>query len=494
MISTNDFIKLTARHKPRPNMHKILYRPIVIISLVLGMLVMVELLALGSITWRNLSRIDKIKQDISQGHEVEQLTFDLLNVPMQGNGKNKKPMLDKALFHQKIIHLFADQQTNDTAITGLQEHIKSLFMNIEQGKQQDIHQVLLVSQQLLDLQRSNEEKLLSQVYEDSSLELNFAVFIPLVVLLPAFILGVIFFRRNILSPLNALELLLKRLTKGEMQPIVENRKDPLMQPLFNSYNRLINRLQELEEEHVTHTQTLEREVRNATHALLEQSSTLARSERLAAVGELAASTAHELRNPLAGIQAALENMQGECDNQGLAERLRLVSSEVKRLTQRLNDLLAYSKQQPETAKVIDVNKLVQELLTLLKYQVNENIKLIYSIPPKIQSFLPETEFRQALLNLLLNSVQELGQQGGTVQLTIQNETDKLAIEVCDSGKGFPKPLLEQGVRPFASYHEHGTGLGLAMVQRFARSLGGQLNLKNDSAGHACATLSLPPQP
>ena len=455
---------------------------------------MVELLALGSITWRNLGRIDSIKQDISQGHEVEQLTFDLLNAPVQGSGKNKRPLLDKALFHQKIVHLFANQQSNDAAVTKLQEQIKSLFLAIEQGKQQDINQVLLVSQQLLDLQRGNEEKLLSQVYEDSNLELNYAVFIPLVVLLPAFILGVIVFRRKILSPLNALELLLKRLTKGEMQPIVENRNDPLMQPLFNSYNRLINRLQELETEHTNNTQTLEWEVRNATHALLEQSGTLARSERLAAVGELAASTAHELRNPLAGIQAALENMQGECDNPDLADRLRLVSMEVKRLTQRLNDLLAYSKHQPETAKLVDVTKLVQELLTLLKYQVNENIKLIYTIPSNVQSLLPETEFRQALLNLLLNSVQELGKQGGTVHLTIQNGTDQLAIEVCDSGKGFPKPLLEHGVRPFASYQEHGTGLGLAMVQRFAKSLGGQLNLKNDSSGHACATLSLPLQP
>ncbi len=472
-------------------MHKILYRPIIVISLVLGMLVMVELLALGSITWRNLSRIDKIKQDIIQGHELEQLVFDLLNTPRTASGEGGNPNSDTAELHKKISHFFANRQSGDNDTGILLDEIKPFLLNIEQGKSQDIDQVLLVSQKIQNLQRSNEEKLLTQVYQDSRLELNFAVFIPVAVLLPAFILGIVFFRRQILSPLNALEQLLKRLTDGEMQPISENRKDPLMQPLFSSYNRLIRRLAELEEEHISYTQTLEREIRQATHALLDQSHTLARSERLAAVGELAASAAHELRNPLAGIQAALENMCEDCKDPEIAQRLPLVSAETKRLTNRLNDLLAYSKQQPETAKVVDISKLVIELLTLLKYQVNENIKLIYSIPPNLQFLLPETEFRQALLNLLLNSVQELGKQGGTINLTVNKLIENLNIEICDSGKGFPKSLLEQGARPFASYREQGTGLGLSMVLRFARSLGGQLSLKNDSQGHACATLTLP---
>jgi signal transduction histidine kinase len=275
-----------------------------------------------------------------------------------------------------------------------------------------------------------------------------------------------------------------------MQPM-ENRNDPLMQPLFNSYNRLTRRLAELEEEHITYTQTLERNIRQATHALLEQSHSLARSERLAAVGELAASAAHELRNPLAGIQAALENMCGECKDLEIAQRLPLVSSEIKRLTHRLNDLLAYSKQQPEAPKVVDISKVIGELLTLLKFQVNENIKFIYSIPPNLKSVLPETEFRQALLNLLLNSVQELGKQGGTINLCINKPHDYLNVEVTDSGNGFPDTLLEQGIRSFASYKDQGTGLGLSMVLRFARSLGGQLSLINDSQGHACATLTLP---
>lgn len=472
-------------------MHKILYRPIVVISLVLGMLVLAELLALGSITWRNLSRIDKIKQDIVQGHELEQLIFELINSPLVANGFKDNQALEKSELHKKIANFIADRKSTDEGASILLDKIKPLLLHIEEGDRKEIGELISVSQKILNLQRSNEEKLLNQVHEDSRLELNFAVIIPVSVMIPVFTLGFFIFRQQILAPLNALEQLLKRLTNGEIQPIEESRNEPLMQPLFNSYNRLIRRLAELEEEHIAYTQILEREIRHATHTLLEQSHTLARSERLAAVGELAASAAHELRNPLAGIQAALENMCVDCENEEIRQRLQLVGTEVKRITQRLNDLLAYSKQQPEHAKLVDISKLVLDLLTLLKYQVNENIKLIYSIPPSLQFNLPETEFRQALLNLLLNSVQELGKQGGTISLLIHKFNENLEVEVSDSGNGFPEAMLKQGVRPFASYHEHGTGLGLSMVLRFARSLGGQLKLNNDAQGHACVKLTLP---
>lgn len=472
-------------------MHNILYRPIFVITLVLGILIMLELLALGSLTWRNLNRIDKIKQDIAQGHELEQLTFEILNTTNSPEGKNSGSVKGKAEFHNKLIKLFASPQAEEKDTEILLDKIKSLFLNIEQGNEHEIREVLTVLQNILNLQRANEEKLLLEVYDDSRLELNYAVFLPVVILLPVILFGLFYFRRQILSPLTSLEQLLARLTKGEMQPIDENRNEPLLQPLFSSYNRLIKRLAELEEEHLSHTQTLEHEVRNATHALLEQSHSLARSERLAAVGELAASAAHELRNPLAGIQAALENMTVECEDQDMGQRLKLVGEEIKRLTSRLNHLLAYSKHQPEPAQTVDISKLAHELLTLLKYQVNENINFVYSIPSGIEFKLPETEFRQALLNLLLNSVQELGKKGGNINLDIQKQNASLKVKITDNGNGFPKILLEQGIRPFTSYRENGTGLGLLMVLRFARSLGGQLDLSNNSHGHACVELNIP---
>ncbi|SMG65715.1 protein containing ATP-binding region, ATPase-like domains [methanotrophic bacterial endosymbiont of Bathymodiolus sp.] len=264
--------------------------------------------------------------------------------------------------------------------------------------------------------------------------------------------------------------------------------------MFNNYNRLVTRLSELEQEHQLHTHTLEKEVRSATHTLLEQSHTLARADRLAAVGELAASTAHELRNPLAGIQVALENMLQDCNDEDLNERLQMVKSEINRLTGRLNDLLAFSRQTPEKAKNIDLYVLINELMTLVNYQVKENISLQYQVEENTRAFLPENELRQALLNLLLNAIQSIGSQTGSVNLQAKLQDNKLIIKISDTGAAFPDALLEQGIRPFASYKDKGTGLGLPMVQRFAKSYGGTLELKNDSQGYACASLILPDRP
>ena len=92
----------------------------------------------------------------------------------------------------------------------------------------------------------------------------------------------------------------------------------MLHDLFDRYNHLVSRLLELEQAHLNYTSALELRVRQTSHALLEQSQQLAKAERFAALAELAASTAHELRNPLASIQLALENMLQECQDREVA--------------------------------------------------------------------------------------------------------------------------------------------------------------------------------
>ncbi|BCG63553.1 MAG: two-component system, NtrC family, sensor kinase [Methyloprofundus sp.] len=476
-------------------MHKLIYRPFVIIGLILGILIIAELGALSSMTWRNQQRIDTIKQDIKQGNQLQQLVFELLKHQWE-ESVSTSLVIGQAKRHQADVHnKFIDFIENqDPAIKNTRELLKvlqKLLISVEQGNQQDQIKILQLSRKVLLQQMQEEEKLLGEVYLDSQLELKLAILIPSGVFLILLILGFLFLNRHIMVPVNALDKLLSNLIEGEKQPIKDINVDSMIQPLFNNYNRLVTRLSELEQEHQLHTQLLEKEVRNATHTLLEQSNSLARADRLAAVGELAASAAHELRNPLAGIQVALENMLLDCDDEDMSERLQLVNSEINRLTGRLNDLLSFAKQTPEKAKAINLYGLIDELMTLLKYQVKENISLQYQLEENITVFLPESELRQALLNLLLNAIQSIGTEEGRVNLKVEHQDSKLIIDISDTGAAFPDSLLEQGIRPFVSYKEKGTGLGLPMVQRFAKSFGGALELKNDSQGYACATLIFP---
>jgi signal transduction histidine kinase len=232
-------------------------------------------------------------------------------------------------------------------------------------------------------------------------------------------------------------------------------------------------------------------VRSATGALLEQQRSLARAQRSAAVGEMAASLAHELRNPLAGIQMACHNLRRDLRNPDHIERLDLVNAELQRLTQLLNDILSKGRQVPEPASEISLARSVAELLTLLRYQIAESIHLEQQISEDLHCCLPPGGLRQALLNLVINAAQALQECEGIITVGAERHGDELYLWVSDDGPGFPAALLNGGLQTFASWRPGGTGLGLSMVRRFARNLGGELKLANRDAHGAMAIIHVP---
>jgi signal transduction histidine kinase len=261
-------------------------------------------------------------------------------------------------------------------------------------------------------------------------------------------------------------------------------------PVFDSYNYMVTHLADLEEANRLHSQSLQREVRLATQALLEQQHSLARAERLAAIGEVAAELAHEIRNPLAGIQMAFSNLRREIDDPEQGERIQMIDAELRRLTRLLNGMLDQSKHTPECAAIFDLSALIRDLVILTRYQIAENINIEVDVRP-LSVYLPESEIRQILLNLLLNAANDLPEQGGTIAIKAHKDKLGLHIKVVDNGMGFSQEMLDHGIRPFRSGHSQGTGLGLAMVQRFIRDMGGSIKLTNLPPHGACVLLLLP---
>jgi two-component system NtrC family sensor kinase len=300
-----------------------------------------------------------------------------------------------------------------------------------------------------------------------------------------------FFYRRILHPLHDLRLLLQRLTEGNFTRITTDHLDPLLLPVFNSYNDMVSHLAELEEAKRLYAQSLQREVRLATQALLEQQASLARAERLAAVGEVAAELAHEIRNPLAGIQIAFSNLRREINNPEQKARMELIGNELKRLGHLLNDLLNQSRHAPEAADDIDIAMLIRDLAALTRYQIAEDIRLEVDAPSPLKAHLPSGGLRQALLNLILNAADALEGSAGTICVTAAQDAEGIRIEVVDDGPGFSRQLLEQGIRPFRTTRQRGTGLGLTMVQRFVKEIGGSIRLNNQTPHGARVSLFLP---
>ncbi len=298
-------------------------------------------------------------------------------------------------------------------------------------------------------------------------------------------------RQRIIAPLKNLGHLMTSLARRDYTSAPVDDADPMLRPLLENYNRLVQRLHKLERAQQQRQESLTDAVRSASHLMMQQQHRLAQAERLGAVGEVAAGVAHELRNPLTSVQMALENLRRDMQDPDLIERADLIMNEVKRATRQLNQLLDQARQSPEKAQPTNIASELEDLITLASYQLYEHISVRYRAEEELVCTLPQARFRQVLLNLILNSGQILGRNAGEISVFARREEDRLVVTVTDTGPGFPAEIIAAGVQAFRSWRVGGTGLGLVMVRRFASDLGGELFLSNRDGGGACVTLSLP---
>jgi nitrogen fixation/metabolism regulation signal transduction histidine kinase len=298
-------------------------------------------------------------------------------------------------------------------------------------------------------------------------------------------------RKRIMAPLDNLASLMMLLSRHDYTSATVNDVDPLLRPLFVNYNRMVSRLVTLEQEHHRREETLTESVRRATRLLLQQHRRLAQAERLGAVGEVTASVAHELRNPLTAMHMALQNLRGDLANPDHVERVDMVIEEINRLSRQLNLLLDSARQAPEPVTRVDMAEVVGDLLTLVRYQLSEHISLEADVPEGSGCRLPVAQLRQCILNLVLNAGQMLDENPGRIVVRARMVNTRMLLTVEDDGPGFPEEILATGARVFGSLRAGGTGLGLVMVRRFVSDHGGQMRLENHEPHGARVILDIP---
>ncbi len=334
-------------------------------------------------------------------------------------------------------------------------------------------------------------QLLQQLDRDSQLERDGALMVSL--LLGVFLSALLaFMYRRLMQPLRNLRLLLQRLGRERNIPLIPlDGIAPFLRPLFRNFNQLVRRLDELERQQADYQAELELKVQASAQSLLEYQQSLARSEKLAALGELSASLAHELRNPLTGIELALRNLYAELQDESQRQRVALVLEALQQVNAELNQVLSRSRHSPEAPQSLDLTVLVQRLIQLMRYQLSEHIQLHHNLEHAVYCCLPAVRLRQVLANLLLNAAQSFPQGAGRIWLSVELRHKLVYVRVCDDGPGFNDTVLQQAGKPFVSDKEQGTGLGLAMVKRFCNEQGGRLQLSNLVTGGACVELFLP---
>ena len=452
---------------------------------------MVSLALVGGLAWRDHARLHRIRERVEFSSRVQALGTRLQRALLAAPESSPKINAEALA---RVIGELEEVRSSNRTLHPLSEGRLARLAELLTSSQGDQRATVLAAVAVVNdvVAAETEAAAVSwqRIHADATREVWLAA--GLVVVLPACaLLTVWLIRRRLLAPLVDLRRLLMQLAEGDLTPAESGAVHPAVRPLFDSYGQLVGRLVDLEAEHAARAASLEDEVRAATEALLEQQGSLARAERLAAVGETTASLAHELRNPLAGIAMTLANLRHDVECGDISERVGMVASEIERMTRLLDQALSTARHTPEPARSVDLGNLVTDLLSLLRYQVAPQILLDADVPPGLCCEVPPDRLRQALLNLVLNSARALGDREGEITIRARQGQDALEILVEDDGPGFPDELLRAPIRAFVSPSGDGTGLGLAMVRRLTVDLGGRLELANRERRGAVVRLYLP---
>ncbi|MBI5480902.1 MAG: HAMP domain-containing protein [Deltaproteobacteria bacterium] len=223
---------------------------------------------------------------------------------------------------------------------------------------------------------------------------------------------------------------------------------------------------------------LGREFNSMAAALQEREQRLIRSERLAAIGRMAAHIAHEVRNPLSSIGLNAELLEEELQQQPDGARLcRAIQHEVDRLNALTQEYLRFARLPQPKLERQDLRPALTSLLDFIREDARaRGVTVVAQLPDSLPSLdLDEGQLRQALLNLCRNAVEAMS-GGGTLTVRVAAAGERLEISVADTGAGIAAEHLPRVFEPFFSTKEHGTGLGLALTQHIVAAHGGTISI------------------
>jgi signal transduction histidine kinase len=211
---------------------------------------------------------------------------------------------------------------------------------------------------------------------------------------------------------------------------------------------------------------------------------LAERERLAVLGQMAATVAHEIKNPLSAIKSIAQVMrEDEAVATGYDRDLSLIVGETDRLNQSIAQLLSFARNPPPSERPQRIDELVRSVTSLFQSNANEQkIELVSRV--EVEGEVPGVAVpavRDSLANLILNALQATP-VGGRVTVVVSNEARELTLQVTDSGAGVPMELEKRIWEPFFTTKQRGTGLGLAIVRKRMQEAGGSARLASTSNG------------
>ena len=327
------------------------------------------------------------------------------------------------------------------------------------------------------------------------------LFAAITILTISAIIG-LFIQRAVYRPVKELAEGTTKVAAGDFDYTIPSRSEDEIGQLAESFNKMTQRLKKADGKIKALIKNLEKKVEERTAELKAAQYQLLQSEKLASIGKLSATIAHEINNPLNGILTYTKLIERKLAEGALKEDeipqfcsyLAIMERETERCSSIVRNLLDFARQrEPSLKPDVDINEVVEEALSLLANQIAlQEIKLVKrfgQIPPIMADPM---QLRQAFFNVIINSCEAV-QNGGLITITTTSSKKRkmVKVDIADNGMGISEQELPKIFDPFYTSKEKGTGLGLSVVYGIINSHQGTVEVKSRVQKGTTVTISLP---
>jgi signal transduction histidine kinase len=228
-----------------------------------------------------------------------------------------------------------------------------------------------------------------------------------------------------------------------------------------------------------------------TIQLKDANERLVKSERFAAIGELAGMVGHDLRNPLAGIKNAtyfLKKKGSALSEEQSRAMLENIEKGIEHSDKIINDLLEYAGEIHLELQVISAHTILENVLYLIK--IPDTVKIVNEIPKNLTVRVDQNKIGRVFINLVKNAIDAMP-KGGTVTIKCEPTKDLAEISVADTGTGIPKDVLPKMFTPLFTTKAQGMGFGLAICKRVVEAHGGKISVETTQGVGTTFKVTLP---
>lgn len=270
------------------------------------------------------------------------------------------------------------------------------------------------------------------------------------------------------SPLQKISRAMRKIEEGDLDARVEFKRKDEIGKLAKDLNVMIESLSLAKKEAERYHQEL-----------------IQRADRMATIGELASGIAHEIRNPLAGIHGAMLVLsEGFPKEDKRREVMEEIQKQIYKLERLVKDLLSYARPSPKKYEKIDINQLLEKVVSFFVTQAggNHKIEVIKNFTPLPSVMVDPDSMEQVFLNIILNAEKAMP-MGGRLTISTQpiiiNKIEGIKIIFEDTGIGIPKENIGKIFNPFFSTRPNGTGLGLSITKNIVERHGGKIEVESE---------------